>query len=160
MKMGSFKLDKAGFKVQEKSILIRSIAIGIIAACAGVFVTTCYQANASSDTMYIVVPMILICIGAGLWIGIRRQRKLWATYELVINEDTIIRTQYNMPTITISKNEIQYIVESDKGIIAIKPVNINQMIIVPAGIANREELIETLAGFGEIQHPEQRRKKY
>jgi hypothetical protein len=65
-----------------------------------------------------------------------------------------------MPTITISKNEIQYIVESDKGIIAIKPVNINQMIIVPAGIANREELIETLAGFGEIQHPEQRRKKY
>lgn len=155
--MGSFKLDKAGFKVQEKSILVRSVAIGIIATCGGVFVTTLHQGNASSDTMYILVPMILICIGAGLWIGIRRQRKLWATYELVINEDTIIRKQNNVPTITISKDEIQYIVETVKGIIAIKTVNTNQIIIVPAGIENREELIKALAGFGEIQHPEQRR---
>jgi uncharacterized membrane protein YfcA len=151
--MGSFKLDQAGLKGKEKSIVVRSIAIGIIASCAGVFMTTYHRGNASSDTMYVVVPLILICIGAVLWIGIRKQRKLWATYELVINEDTIIRKQNNIPTITISKNEIQYIVESNNGIIAIKPMNTNQMIIVPAGITNREELIETLAGFGEIQHP-------
>ena len=151
--MGSFKLDKAGFTVQEKSILVRSVAIGIIATCGGIIVTTYHQGNTSSYSLYIVVPMILICIGAGLWIGIRRQRKLWATYELIINEDTIIRKQNNITTITISKNEIQYIVESDNGIIAIKPMNTNQIIIVPAGITNREELIKTLAGFGEIQHP-------
>ena len=155
--MGSFKLDKAGFKVQEKSILVRSVAIGIIATCGGIIVTTYHQGNTSSYSLYIVVPMILICIGAGLWIGIRRQRKLWATYELVIIEDTIIRKQNNIPTITISKNEIQYIVESDKGIIAIKSVNSNQLIIIPAGIAHREEMINELAGFAEIQHPEHRR---
>jgi uncharacterized membrane protein YfcA len=151
--MGSFKLDQAGLKVQEKRIVVRSIAIGIIAACAGVFMTTYHQGNASTDTMYIIVPLILICIGAVLWIGISKQRKLWATYELVINEDTIIRKQNNIPAIAILKNEIQYIVETDKGIIAIKSVNDNHMIIIPAGIANREKLIETLAGFGEIQHP-------
>ena len=153
--MGSFKLDKAGFKVKEKSIVLRSITIGIIATCAGVFVTTYDQGNTLSDTIFIVVPMILICIVAGLWIGIRKQRKLWATYELVINDETIVRKQNNRPTITISKNEIQYIVESVKGIIAIKSLNNNQLIVVPAGIENREELIKTLAGFGEIQHPEQ-----
>jgi len=153
--MGSFKLDQEGLKVQEKSIVVRSIAIGIIASCAGIFVTTYHRENASSDSMYIIVPLILICIGAVLWIGIIKQRKLWSTYELLISEDTIIRKQNNISTITISKNEIQYIVESDKGIIAIKPVNSNQMIIVPAGIGKRDELIENLAGFAEIQHPEQ-----
>jgi hypothetical protein len=153
--MSSFKLDKAGYKLQEsgKAVSLLYIMCGL-AAVASVFIPTGEPVNASYGNLHFVVPALLVCAAIGLWGSVRRQRKRWASYELVINEDTIICKQNDIPTITITKDEIQYMVESAKGVVVIKSLINNRMIMIPAGIANREELLAILAGFGEIQHPE------
>jgi predicted membrane-bound mannosyltransferase len=153
--MSSFKLDSAGYKLQErgKAVSLLYIVCGF-AAVASVFIPTGQSVNASYGNLHFVVPALLVCAAIGLWGSVRRQRKRWASYELVIDEDTITRTQNNVPTITITKDEIQYMVESAKGVIVIKSLINNWMIMIPAGIANREDLISILAGLGEIQHPD------
>ena len=153
--MSSFKLDKSGSKLQERSKVVSSIYIFCgLAAVASIFIPTGQEVNASYGNMHFVVPALLVCTAIGVWGSVRSQRKRWASYELIIDEDTITRIQNSLPTITITKDEIQYIVESAKGIIVIKSLTNNRMIMIPAGIANRDELISILAGFGEIQHPD------
>lgn len=152
--MSSFKIDKAGYKFQErgKAVSLLYIVCGL-AAAASIFIPTGEPVNTTYGDLHFVVPAFLVCAAIGLWGSVRRQRKRWDSYELVINEDYITRTQNNVPTITITKDEIQYMVESAKGVVVIKSLRSNQMIIIPAGIANRDELLSVLAGFGEIQHP-------
>jgi hypothetical protein len=149
--MSIFKLDPAGYKAQAKKVVVRSLAIGVLAACAGIVAVTYHQENASYDILYTVIPVIAVCVGISLWASMRRQRKLWDTYELEITEESITRTQHNVPTITFTKDEIQYIVENAEGMIVIKSAETNQMILIPASVADRDELIKTLADFGAIQ---------
>jgi len=149
--MSIFKLDPAGYKAQAKKVVVRSLTIGVMAACAGVIAATYHQENASYDILYTVIPVIAVCVGISLWASMRRQKKMWDSYELEITENTITRTQHNAPTITITKDEIQYIVESAEGMIVIKSAETNQMILIPASVADRDDLFNKLAGFGEIQ---------
>ncbi|MDD4968971.1 MAG: hypothetical protein PHT07_06040 [Paludibacter sp.] len=156
--MSIFKLDPAGYKAQAKKVTVRSLTIGVMAACAGVIAATYQQENASYDILYTVIPLIAVCVGISLWASMRRQKKMWDTYELEIVDDTITRTQHNVPTITIAKDEIQYIVESAEGMIVIKSAETNQMILIPASIAERDELIKSLADFGVLQQIAARKK--
>ena len=156
--MSIFKLDPAGYKAQAKKVVVRSLSIGVVAVCAGTIAATYNQEKASYDILYTVIPVIVVCVGISLWASIRRQRKMWNTYELDISEDTITRTQHNVPTITIAKDEIQYIVESAEGLIVIKSAETNQMILIPGSIAERDELKKTLADFGAIQKISARKK--
>jgi hypothetical protein len=153
--MSSFKLDKAGYKFQErgKAVSLVYIVCGL-AAVASLFIPNGQPVNVSYGNLHFVVPALLICAAIGLWGSVRSQRKRWASYELIIDEETITRIQNNTPTISITKDQIQYMVESAKGIIVIKSLINNQMIMIPAGIADRDELISILAVFGEIQHPD------
>jgi len=150
--MKTFKLDPCGFKEIRQKTLLRTIPIAVLAALAGLYISSVNQNTGTSslDTLPIVIPIMIVALCFGIFSGLKRQKDMWDTYELTIDGETISRTQNNVPTVTIKKDDLQEIVESPQGHILLKTGNRTNLINIPSSVQDRDELLNTLAGFGQI----------
>lgn len=150
--MKTFKLKPEGFKEFQQKALTRAIPITLLAALAGVYISSVNESSDSStvDTLAFLIPFSLLILGFGLFLGLKRQKDMWLSYELTIDGETIIRTQNNVPTVTIDKNDLQEMLETRQGDILLKTGQRTNMINIPSSVQDRAELLNSLADFGQI----------
>lgn len=149
--MGTYKNNKEGFKTIQKKLLRNAVPIISLALAVGLLISY----NQNDDGQVNTLPYVLIiAIGAGgfgIFKGLNRQRQLFVSYTLIVDENSIQREQFNTPTVTISRSEIQEILKDETGGFAVKGKSRTEMIIVTNQIENIEALERELQQLGEIK---------
>lgn len=150
--MLQFKNKQNGFKEIKKAILIKSIPISLLAVIGGLainhFNTNIQQSNV--NVYPFILPIVLGAMTFGLYRGINRQKKIFDSYRLTINDNSITREQHNTPTITISNSEISKIIKNSNGSFTIKGNSMINVIGVPSQIEDYELLEKSLSEIREI----------
>ena len=150
--MYQFRNKENGFKELRKQVLIKIIPLGLIAVTGGIAMSEINSNNRGNDVNVLpfVIPMALVAMSVGLFLGIKRQKALFESYILTIDENTITRQQDNTPTVSIQKDAISDIIKNVNGSITIKGKDSRDIIGVPAQIENRSELETHLRAFKDI----------
>jgi hypothetical protein len=147
-----FKIKENGFDEIRKQMILRTIPIALIAACGGLAISH-FNTNGQSSDVNVLPFLIPIIIGAmvfGLLKGIKRQKNIFNSYELTINDESILRKQDLTADIEIQFNEIKEITKNKNGALAIKGENSNKSIGVPSQVENIMELESRLSKVFEI----------
>ncbi len=153
-----FQIRENGFNEIKKGIIIKTIPIAILAAGTGLVISHFNTNGQASDinVFPFVIPIIIGALAFGLFKGINRQKGLFESYRLIINENEIIREQNNTPTISISHNEIKSIIRTPKGILTIVGNSNTDIIEVPSQINNPEKLTQILSTIKPIVDSEEK----
>jgi hypothetical protein len=152
MSVQQFELDKNRFREVQKLIVVRGLPMMVLALLAG-FGISYFNNSPQQDQpsfWFIMIPVFLMLLAAGMYLGIQRQKGLFLSYRLTIDEQGIAREQATTPTIRLATEEIQEIYREANGGYAVKGSSINQTILIPAQIENPVVLEERLAQFSPL----------
>ncbi|POY37812.1 hypothetical protein C3K47_04575 [Solitalea longa] len=145
--MENFKIREGGFKEIRNALLIKAIPISLLAASAGLAISH-FNSNGQPDDVNVlpyVIPMMLAAMAFGLYRGVNRQKVIFDSYKLSVDDLSIVREQHNTPTITIDNNELTEIIKKSDGGFVIKGNSAVNVIAVPAQINEIEKLEKLLA---------------
>ncbi|MFY0602069.1 MAG: hypothetical protein JXR03_20510 [Cyclobacteriaceae bacterium] len=147
-----FKIKENGFNEIRKKMILRVIPIALIAGLGGLAISHFNTGGQSSgiSSLLIGLPVILGAMAFGLVKGIKRQKNIFNSYTLIINETEIIRQQNLTPDIIIPIREIKEIIKNKEGAFAIKRENSSDAIGIPIQIEKIEELEIRLSSLKEI----------
>ena len=136
--MQIFKIRQDGFKEIRKKMLLISIPMLLIAGAAGITISTINSKGKENDVnvLPVVIPMVVLALGFGLYRGVNRQKGLFESYTLTINNNLITREQLNTPTISIYFNDIKEIAKHKNGGFSIKGKEASDLIGIPLQIDN------------------------
>jgi len=134
--MQIFKIRQDGFKEIRKKMLMRLIPMVLIAGTVGITISmiNSKQKENGVNVLLIVLPIVVLASGTGLYRGVNRQKGLFESYTLTITDNLIKREQLNTPIIVIYFNEIKEIAKHKNGSFTIKGKDLADLIGIPAQI--------------------------
>lgn len=147
-----FKIKENGFAEIRNKMLWRAIPMMLIAGLGGMAISY-FNTNQQSTDVNVwpfVIPIFLAAGAYGIISSIKRQKKIFDSYVLTIDENTIIREQNITPTISIPLEEINGITKQPNGAYIIKGTSSVDMIGIPVQIENMDELELLLSDIKEI----------
>jgi hypothetical protein len=143
--MQQFKIRKDGFKEIRNQILIRTIPLILIAATAGIIISSVNSGEKDSEIILpIFIPLVVLAVGFGLYRGVNRQKELFESYTLNFTNNHVTREQLNTPEISIDFNDIKEIVKNRNGSFTIIGMSRTDLICVPSQIENYDQVVERL----------------
>ncbi|MGH2666384.1 hypothetical protein [Flavobacterium sp.] len=150
--MEQFKIRQDGFKEIKKALLIKSMPILILAAFGGLAISyfNSNEQQSSINTLPFTIPFILGILAFGLSRGIKRQKEIFESYLLIIDNNDITREQHNTPRITISITNLNEIIKNSNGSFIIKGNSSVNVINIPSQIGDYEKLEKSLAQLKQI----------
>lgn len=150
--MLQFKIHPAGLEVIKKKGLIKTIPFFLVFILFMLFINTNSSENGEIDynTLKFTLPIALIAVGMGGYIGIKRQMNLFSTYSLTFSNNKIKREQLNTPTIEIPYQEVTQITKSEQGGFIIQGKNSANIIYVPQQMEHYQELEQLLQDIKPI----------
>ena len=143
----SFSMNPEGFKEVQSAIIKRIIPIGILAIGGGIamgFFKSSSSVGFDWNVLFIMIPISVLAIGYGMKRGIDRQRQIFDSYVLSINEWNIERRAYNTPTIKMAHADINAILKNEDGSFLIKSATSTDIIGILAQIERKDELEKLL----------------
>jgi hypothetical protein len=96
--------------------------------------------NLNFNVGLIVMPIMVIALFVGGYLGWKRTKEQFKSYTLTITDTEIIRVQKNTPTITHLKSDISEIIKQHNGGFSIMKQSKNDMIGVPSQIEEYDKL--------------------
>ncbi len=115
-----FKIKENGFSEIKPSIL-RIIPLLALPLIAGLAIKS-KGFTTKTDILVIAVPIVVGIFVFAVFIGIKRAKKQFESFKLIITENEIIRKQIyvRIKEITIPINEVESVTKNKKGGITIK----------------------------------------
>ena len=150
--MEQFKIRKDGFKEIRNSMLIKAIPIILLAGFGGIAISY-FNLNRQHNEVNIlpfIIPLILGALAIGLYISIKRQKEIFESYRLTIDNYKILREQLYTPTISILKAEIRGIIKNSNNSFTIKSNSKVDIIGVPSQIDEYDKLEKLLSEIKQI----------
>jgi hypothetical protein len=148
--MKTFKLNPDGLKKQYRLIFYMTVVMSVIAGAGAIYISYINSGPSGNETI-LLIPIMLVIMGISLFRLSKKLKKTWNGFEIIIDDDTITRTQNNVPTITIKKEDVREILESRQGGIALKTDQRIDTIHIPKYVENREELLAILADLKQVK---------
>ncbi|MEM6804992.1 MAG: hypothetical protein AAF696_26585 [Bacteroidota bacterium] len=147
-----FYIKENGFEEIKQKLIFRTIPIVLIALCGGIAISHFNSSDQNSDINLLpfFIPLIIGVMVFGFLKGMRRQKEIFNSYQLVIEEERILRRQAHTDDIEIKWSEIKEISKNKDGSLMIKGANVNKSIGVPGQIQNMPELELRLSDILEI----------
>jgi hypothetical protein len=96
------------------------------------------------SSMPVIFFAFVAITGFALYTTLQRQRKSFETYRLTIDDEKLIREQFNTPSITIFKKDVLEIIKNANGSFTVIGPNSLNAIGIPAQIDNYHELERSL----------------
>jgi hypothetical protein len=152
MIMEQFRVKKEGFKEIQKRVLITTLPIMLIAIIGGFIISyfTISNTEIYKNILPFIIPASLAPVGLGMYIGLKRQKAIYDSYILTINDDCIIREQINTTTIKLPFSEIKKITKSRQGDYSIFGTKSSNLILIPKQIENFEKIEGLLINISNI----------
>lgn len=138
-----FKIKENGFKEVRQKILIRTIPLVFISGMVGLLIlkySPSYNANTEINVFPFVIPVILCAFAFGIIKAIYRQKTMYESYKLEIDDSGITREQVNTPVIRILFTEINSITKNSQGGLVITGNSLANSILVPTQTQDLEVL--------------------
>ena len=135
--MKQFKIRENGFKEIRKQTIMRTIPMILIAMLVGLAIFEFNPNNSDTSDINVypyIIPIIIGALAFGLNKGIKRQKAIYDTYLLTIDDSGLTREQGNTPGIRLLFSEIKKITKTNQGGFVITGKNLANSIIVPAQI--------------------------
>lgn len=153
-----FQIRENGFAEIKKGLIIKTIPIAILAAGTGLVISHINSNGKTTDVnvLLFLIPLVVGALAFGLFKGINRQKELFESYKLIVNEYEIVREQNNTQTISIPRNEIKSIIKNPKGILTIVGSSSTDVIGVPSQINNSEKLEQVLSEIKPITYSDKK----
>jgi hypothetical protein len=137
-----FKIRENGFEEIKKELIMKSLPIFLISMVGGIAVG-CFNTENKEDLIFVLltmIPIFLFAFGFGIFKGLKRQKILFQSYQLIFSENNVLREQTNTPSINIQFDDIKSINKDKKGSYTIKGQTTTETILIPAQIDNAENL--------------------
>jgi hypothetical protein len=151
-----YKNKKDGFKEIQKRAIRHTLPIVGLAMIFGLGISYSNQESRQFNTLPFVLLFGIGAGGFGIYRGIQRQKLIFESYVLTIDEDMIKREQLNTPIVRIAKNEINNILRHQNGGLIIQGRNKTDVIIVSNQIENYAALMDELNQIIEIKFQPQK----
>ncbi|MGO4919814.1 hypothetical protein [Maribacter spongiicola] len=153
-----FQIKENGFAEIKKALIIKTIPVAILAAGTGLTISHINSNGQTTDVnvLLFLIPLVVGALAFGLFKGINRQKELFESYKLIVNEYEIVREQNNTQTISIPRNEIKSIIKNPKGILTIVGSSNTDVIGVPSQINNSEKLEQILSEIKPITYSDKK----
>ncbi|XRE42167.1 hypothetical protein ACIVBQ_000371 [Tenacibaculum discolor] len=147
-----FKIKENGFSEVKSSTLKIVIPILTLLVVLPAIIILSIKSNGFTTNLDTVLFLALIVIGIlflGVFIGMKRAKKSFESFKLIIDKNEIIRRQLyvKVKEISIPIKEVKSITKNNKGGIAIKGKNSSPLetIFIPKQIESFEKLSEILS---------------
>jgi hypothetical protein len=102
------------------------------------------------------VVIVIFALNKGLARSKKMQWEQWSSYELLLDNDTLIRKQVRTPDLQIHRNEITRLQEIQSGNLVVKTDDKRKFIVIPNSLDGFEEVKLQLAEWKELEiQPEQ-----
>jgi uncharacterized membrane protein YecN with MAPEG domain len=141
--MNQFKISPKGINEIFKLSLQKTIPIYVVLLLVMLWVNfgrSQPNNNLNFNVGLIVMPIMVIALFVGGYLGWKRTKEQFKSYTLTITDTEIIRVQKNTPTITHLKSDISEIIKQHNGGFSIKKQSTNDMIGVPSQIEEYDKL--------------------
>lgn len=112
----TFKIKSTGFDEIKKQSIKRAVPILLVSMIFGIAIPF-FNSENKEDVWYVlpfILPIMLFALGSGINKGLKRQKMLFESYQLIFSENNIVREQLNTPIVNIQINEIKSIVKRQK----------------------------------------------
>jgi len=143
--MQQFTVRPGSFKeVQGKIIKIVAFLFGGI-----LFFVVGLPVLISDDPSNVgTLPYMIVLFGGasvfGLWRSMKRQKALFESFKLIIDDEKITRERLNTPVIVIYKKDVKQIIKASAGTFCIEGDSKLNAIVIPSQIENYDQLQQTL----------------
>ncbi|GEM_PF-2586143 len=141
-----FKLDQRGFGPFKKKMVIRILPIYFL-----ILIMVLFIIGIEDVTFPYLMVLVIGALAFALYNQVRKQRKIWETFELEMTEDEMIRRQRNHKDICIRKNEVTQIIRIMNGGLCIKGKDRFNAIFIPGKLEQEEDLLSIISEIGEIK---------
>lgn len=140
--MQQFRIKPNGFAEVRKKMIKRVIPTMLIALIGGIVIAWFNSQGKTGDSNVLpfLVPFLIIVMAYSLVRSINRQKKLFESYTLTIDDNVITRQMANTPEITIYFHEVKEIIKSMEGGFTIMGLEPADIIIIPVQVEKYEEL--------------------
>lgn len=140
--MQQFRIKPNGFAEVRKKMIIRVVPTMLIAAIVGIVIAQVNSQGKTGDSNMLpfFIPFFLLVMAFSVFRSINRQKKLFGSYTLIIDDNVITRQMVNTPEITIYFHEVKEIIKSMEGGFTIKGLEPSDIIIVPVQVEKYAEL--------------------
>jgi len=139
-----------GFEEIRREMVLRMTLVMAISTI--VVYTVLFYKNGLIGGWVGVVPY-LFPLGAMIYAlvnAIRKQRILFESFVLTVEDDAFLRQQKNMTDLRILKKDVKSITRNSKGIITIKGAGFQDVIAIPAQMEMRQQMEQELAAISPI----------
>ena len=160
--MEQFKIRQNGFNEIRRGMLIKTIPLLLIAVLVGLGISYFNSSRQESEVnvYFFVIPMVLIVLGFSIYRSVNRQKEIFDSYKLSIDNNSITREQSNTQTISIPIEDIREICKNSNGSLTIKGNSTVNIIIIPAQIENFEKLEQLLSEIMPISEKNKDNKSF
>ena len=110
----------------------------------------------SSDPQFVLVVFLIVFVPAGILVLLQRRSfstsvRHWASLEIDVGEDFILRRQEDLPEIRLSREEVTHLYNLGDGGVIVRAGSRHRQILIPKGIDDYDEL---RARLFQWKHPE------
>jgi hypothetical protein len=157
--MHEYKLTPALFSLVQRRSWIFGILFFVLATAGVTWIGI--QENFPLPVFFIIVLLLLIVSFFGVLRGLRQQHKLWLSYRLILDDNSIKRTNSGklLPDLTIQYSDISKITETPGVGLNVQASNPPRQIGVPVTLEGYSEFWRELAKRHRIdlmpKHPSQ-----
>lgn len=153
MQPKQFRPRPNSFTEIKKKVLLRTVPILILSMATGIVIAhanTTHSDNDDINVLPFVIPIVALYIFYNIYKILGKQKELFESYTLTVDETSITREQKGMPTITLSKWEIKAIDKLENGSIVIRGQNRLDCICVPAQLEDNATVEALLNSFSPV----------
>lgn len=150
--MREFRIKPDGLKETRKRSLIILIPFFLLAIGAAVAIAAMQDKDKknTAPTLPLILPIVALSAGVGMYRGMNRQQKLYESYTLTLTENVVMREQLNTPPVTLYFKDITEIVRAKNGAFTLRGKDPADVIIIPSQIDGHLELEKTLRDIAPI----------
>lgn len=137
-----FQLNQGQFHQFKKSLILKTTPLLLIP-----FIVVLLFNQVSGTTKLIQIPIFLLIIFFVMVNSVKKQRKAWVSFQLIIDDFKVERIQEGFPSISVLKSDIVEAVEAPNGAITLIAKERSNSIIIPHSIENKEDLLREISKF-------------
>jgi tetratricopeptide (TPR) repeat protein len=146
----TFQLSEEYFKRLRKLTLTYTVPVLVIGIAAVVY----FENSQDSGSPTLRLPALLstfVIAGISLYITLRRQKKLWRTFRVTVDEDSVSRTQEAHTPVTIRATEIERIKESPGRGLTVLAQKRGTPLLIPDTLSDYDECRSLLSRWAPIE---------
>jgi len=148
-----FKLRESGFKKIKKKTFFKAIVFLPISLCLCCYVTgvETFDQALSDDFFLLMLGLMIVSNIIGTAIGMKRKKKTYDSYELIIDNEKIIRRQNGTLSVETPFSEVKEITKDSIGGLTIHSQDPVNSIVVSADLEDVDTLESILSKIVDIK---------